>query len=182
MGEIITGGPEALRDNPVLSFITCVNKSPLQMESDSTEKMIQIVRRDMPVVLSSSPQGGSSAPIDEAGMVAQINAEILSAITLSQLASPGARVIYGSVPVRARMDNLHDMYGAPEFNQYNIDCVQMARYYKLPCYSTGGVADAKVPGIQATAEKLLSHLYMHVWTALIALCLWLTGRNPDFQL
>lgn len=160
MGEIIAGGPEELRDNPVLSFITCVNKSPLQLASDSIEKMFHIVRRDMPVVLSSSPQGGSSAPIDEAGMVAQINAEILSAITLSQLVRPGAKVIYGSVPVRARMDNLHDMYGAPEFNQYNIDCVQMARHYKLPCYSTGGVADAKVPGIQATAEKLLSHLYI----------------------
>jgi len=160
MGEIITGGPEALRENPVMSFITCVNKSPLQLEHDSTEKMLAITKRDMPVVLSSSPQGGSSAPIDEVGIVAQINAEILSAVTLSQLAREGAKVIYGSVPVRARMDNLHDMYGAPEFNQYNIDCVQMARYYKLPCYSTGGVADARVPGIQATAEKLFSHLYI----------------------
>ena len=160
MGEIITGGSEQLKENPVMSFITCVNKSPLQLEGDSTEKMLSIIKRDMPVVLSSSPQGGSSAPIDEVGMVAQINAEILAAVTLSQLAHPGAKVIYGSVPVRARMDNLHDMYGAPEFNQYNIDCVQMARYYKLPCYSTGGVADAKVPGIQATAEKVFSHLYV----------------------
>jgi trimethylamine--corrinoid protein Co-methyltransferase len=160
MGEIITGGAEELRENPVMSFITCVNKSPLQLEHDSTEKMLAIIKKGMPVVLSSSPQGGSSAPIDEVGMVAQINAEILAAVTLSQLAHKGAKVIYGSVPVRARMDNLHDMYGAPEFNQYNIDCVQMAKYYRLPCYSTGGVADAKVPGIQATAEKVFSHLYI----------------------
>lgn len=160
MGEIIAGGPEALRENPVMSFITCLTKSPMQLVKDATEKFLQIIRQDMPVVISSSPQGGSSAPIDEAGMVAQINAEILSAVTLSQLACEGAKVIYGSVPVRARMDNLHDMYGAPEFNQYNVDCVQMARYYKLPCYSTGGVADARVPGIQATVEKLFSHLYV----------------------
>jgi trimethylamine--corrinoid protein Co-methyltransferase len=32
----------------------------------------------------------------------------------------------------------------------------MARYYGLPCYSTAGVADTDKPGIQATAEKLLT--------------------------
>jgi trimethylamine--corrinoid protein Co-methyltransferase len=68
--------------------------------------------------------------------------------------------MYGSVPVRARLDDLHDLYGCPEFNQYNIDCVQMARHYGLPCYSSTGVANAKVPGMQAAIEKLFSHLYM----------------------
>jgi trimethylamine--corrinoid protein Co-methyltransferase len=91
-------------------------------------------------------------------MVTQINAEILSGITLSQLVRKGAPVLYGSVPVRTRMDDLCDSYGAPEFNQYNIDCVQMARFYGLPCYSTGGIADVKVPGIQASVEKLFSHI------------------------
>ena len=114
----------------------------------------------MPLVISSSPQGGSSAPIQEAGIVAQINAEILAGITLTQLIKPGAPVLYGSVPVRARLDDLHDLYGCPEFNQYNISCVQMARYYQIPCYSTAGVGDAKVPGMQASYEKLLTHIYM----------------------
>ena len=56
------------------------------------------------------------------------------------------------------MDDLGDSYGAPEFNQYNIDCVQMARYYGLPCYSTAGISDIKVPGIQASVERLFSHI------------------------
>jgi trimethylamine--corrinoid protein Co-methyltransferase len=125
---------------------------------DTTQKCIEIVRRGMPLVISASPQGGSTAPIKEDGMVAQINAEILCGIALSQLVSPGAPVIYGSVPTRAGLDDLADSYGVPEFNQYNIDCVQMARFYGLPCYSTAGVADVKVPGIQATVEKLFSHI------------------------
>jgi len=158
MGELIAGGEDELRHNPVLSFITCVAKSPLQFVEDSARKMMKIVRRGMPVVISSSPQGGSTAPITEEGMVAQINAEIIAGVTLSQLVRPGAPVLYGSVPVRARMDDLNDLYGAPEFCQYNIDCVQMARFYGLPCYSTAGVGDAKVPGVQATVEKLLSHI------------------------
>lgn len=93
-------------------------------------------------------------------MVAQINAEILAGITLTQLIEPGFPVLYGSVPVRARMDDLHDLYGCPEFNQYNIDCVQLARFYNIPCYSTAGVGDAKAPGMQATFEKLFTHFYM----------------------
>lgn len=160
MAEIIAGGKEKLRKNPLISFITCVTKSPLQLVGDAAARMLAVNRLKMPVVISSSPQGGSTAPIEETGIVMQINAEILSAVVLSQLAAEGAPVIYGSVPVRARMDNLHDMYGAPEFNQYNVSCIQMARYYGLPCYSTGGVADAKVPGIQAAVEKMFSHLYV----------------------
>jgi trimethylamine--corrinoid protein Co-methyltransferase len=60
--------------------------------------------------------------------------------------------------VRARLDTLHDLYGAPEFVHYNVDCVQMALHYGLPCYSSAGVGDASVPGLQATIEKVFSQL------------------------
>jgi len=160
MAELIAGGPEALRENPIISFIACVFKSPLQVVDDTADKVFAIVEQGLPLVISSSPQGGSSAPIQEAGMVAQINAEILAGIALVQLIKEGAPVLYGSVPVRARLDDLHDLYGCPEFNQYNMDCVQLARFYRVPCYSTAGVGDAKVPGMQAVFEKLFTHLYM----------------------
>jgi trimethylamine--corrinoid protein Co-methyltransferase len=160
LAEIIAGGAAALRENPIISFIACVFKSPLQLVQDTADKVFDIVEAGLPLVISSSPQGGSSAPIQEAGMVAQINAEILAGVTLTQLIRKGAPVLYGSVPVRARMDDLHDLYGCPEFNQYNIDCAQMARFYNIPCYSTAGVGDAKTPGAQAVFEKLLTQLYM----------------------
>lgn len=156
MGEIVAGGKDAFEKNPVLSFITCVIKSPLQIVDDTASKLIEISRRRVPVVISSSPMGGATGPFDEFGMVAQINAEILAGVALNQLIAPGSPVLYGSVPERTRLDNLNDMYGAPEFNHYNIDCAQMARHYGLPCYSTAGVGDTDVPGIQATVEKMLT--------------------------
>ena len=160
MGEIVAGGADALRANPVFSFIACVFKSPLTLVADTADKVFAIVEEGMPVVISSSPQGGSTAPIQEAGIVAQINAEILSGIALTQWIREGAPVLYGSVPVRSRLDDLHDLYGCPEFNQYNMDCVQMARHYRIPCYSSAGVGDAMVPGMQATFEKLFTQLYV----------------------
>ncbi len=156
LAEIVAGGK--LEDNPVISFIVCAVKSPLQMVEDTTDKLIELARRKLPQVLSSSPQGGSTAPIREEGMTALINAEILASITLTQLINPGTPVLYGAVPVRTRQDNLHDLYGAPEFIHYNVDCIQMARYYSIPCYSSAGVGDAKVPGMQATVEKLFAQL------------------------
>ena len=53
---------------------------------------------------------------------------------------------------------MHDLYGAPEFIHYNVDCIQMARRYGVPCYSTAGIGDGKVPGMQVTIEKVFSQL------------------------
>ena len=158
LAEILAGGPAAAHAAPPLSFIACLVKSPLQMVEDTTEKAIAIAERGLPLVISSSPQGGSTGPVQEEGMVAMINAEILAGIALTQLVRPGTPVLYGAVPVRARLDTLHDLYGAPEFIHYNVDCVQMARHYGLPCYSSAGVGDASVPGLQATVEKVFSQL------------------------
>lgn len=158
LGEIVAGGKEAFEKEPTVSFITCVVKSPLQIVDDTAAKLMAMSRRRVPVVISSSPMGGATAPFDEFGMVAQVNAEVLAGVTLTQLVSPGAPALYGAVTVRTRLDNLNDMYGAPEFNHYGLDCTQMARFYKLPCYSTAGVGDTSVPGIQATVEKLLTYL------------------------
>jgi len=158
MAELIVGGKDKLKENPIISFITCLIKSPLQFVDDTTETFMDVCQRGLPIVVSSSPQAGTSAPIKEAGIMAQINAEVLAGITLGQLVNKGTPVIYGSVPVRARMDTLGDSYGSVETSQYNIDCVQMARFYKIPNYSTSGVCDAKIPGQQSSIERLFSNI------------------------
>jgi len=158
MAELIAGGKKQLADNPIISFITCLVKSPLQFVDDTTSTFIEICRRGLPVAVSSSPQAGTTAPIKEAGIMAQINAEVLAGIALGQLVKPGVPLLYGSVPVRARMDTLSDSYGAVETSQYNIDCVQMARFYGIPNYSTSGVCDSKIPGQQSSIERLFSDI------------------------
>jgi trimethylamine--corrinoid protein Co-methyltransferase len=158
MAELIAGGSDELRENPIISFITCLIKSPLQFVDDTTETFMDVCQRGLPIVVSSSPQAGTSAPIKEAGIMAQINAEVLAGITLGQLVNKGAPVLYGSVPVRARMDTLGDSYGSVETSQYNINCVQMARFYKIPNYSTSGVCDAKIPGQQSSIERMFSNI------------------------
>jgi trimethylamine--corrinoid protein Co-methyltransferase len=45
-----------------------------------------------------------------------------------------------------------------ETSQYNIDCAQLARFYKIPNYSTSGVCDTKTPGQQTSIERLFSDI------------------------
>jgi trimethylamine--corrinoid protein Co-methyltransferase len=158
MVEIIAGGPEKLKENPMISFITCLVKSPLQFVDDTTETFMEVCKRGLPIVVSSSPQAGTSAPIKEVGILTQINAEVLAGITLGQLVNKGTPVLYGSVPVRARMDTLGDSYGSVETSQYNVACTQLARFYNLPNYSTSGVCDTKIPGQQSSIERLFSDI------------------------
>jgi trimethylamine--corrinoid protein Co-methyltransferase len=125
---------------------------------DTTQTFIEICKRNLPIVVSSSPQAGTTAPPTEHGILAQINAEVLAGITLGQLVNKGTPMLYGTVPVKARLDNLNDSYGSPETSQYNIDCVQLARFYRLPNYSTAGVCDVKTPGTQSSIERLFSDI------------------------
>lgn len=72
MCQLIAGGEDKFRENPIISLITSVIKSPLQLVDDTTQKAIEIARRSIPLVISSAPQGGSTAPIMEAGIVARL--------------------------------------------------------------------------------------------------------------
>ncbi|MBN2256115.1 MAG: trimethylamine methyltransferase family protein [Deltaproteobacteria bacterium] len=158
MAQIIAGGENAFKRNPIISLICCLVKSPLQFVDDTTDAFIEICKRGIPVVVSSAPQAGSTAPIKEAGIIAQINAEVLAGITLGQLVKSGTPILYGTVPAKTRIDTLTDSYGAVETSQYTIDCAQLARFYGIPNYSTSGVSDAKIPGQQSSIERLFSNI------------------------
>ena len=56
--------------------------------------MLEAVEKDFPVLLNSSPVTGATAPITLAGTLVVMNAEILAAITVAQLAKPGAKILY----------------------------------------------------------------------------------------
>lgn len=64
MGQMIAGGEKEFEENPLLSFITCVIKSPLQVVDDTAAKLIEISKRRVPVVISSCPMGGATGTFD----------------------------------------------------------------------------------------------------------------------
>jgi trimethylamine--corrinoid protein Co-methyltransferase len=156
MCEHIAGGAEALRERPIVSFITCWLVSPLKLATDVTSLMIETCRQRIPVVLSAAPMAGSTAPVTLAGMLAQLTAEQLSGVVLAQLARRGASLLIGPIPATADMQSGRYLAGAAEFGLTNAAMAQLAQFYQLPMYNSGGMTDAKTPDVQAGFEKAMS--------------------------
>ena len=156
MCEHIMGGAEPLRKRPIVSFITCWMVSPLKFATDVTTLLIETCRQRIPVVLSSAPMAGSTAPVTLAGMMAQLNAEELSGLALTQLVRPGCPVLLGPIPATADLHSGAYLGGSIELGLCNAAITQLAHFYKLPIYNSAGMTDAKIPDIQAGIEKAQS--------------------------
>lgn len=153
MGALIAGGQERLRERPFLSFVTSWTVSPLRYAPETVEVLTEIVRQEMPVFLSSAPQSGATSPAALAGSLVQINAEELSGLTYCQLVNPGTPVVLGYVPSVSDLRTGNFVGGAPEFALMHAAVAQLGQYYNLPVYNSSGLADSKIPDIQAGYEK-----------------------------
>jgi trimethylamine--corrinoid protein Co-methyltransferase len=156
MSECIMGGADALREHPIVSFITSWMISPLMFATDVTTLLLEICRQGMPVVLSSAPMAGSTAPITLAGMLAQLNAEQLAGLTLTQLAKPGCPVLIGPIPATVNLRSGRYLGGSIELGLCNAAITQMAHFYQVPIYNSAGMTESKLPDIQAGIEKTQS--------------------------
>lgn len=156
MCERIAGGAGALRERPIVSFITSWMVSPLLFATDVTTLLIETCRQGIPVVLSAAPMAGSTAPVTLAGMLAQLTAEQLAGVVLTQLAHEGAPLLIGPIPATADMKTGRYLGGAAEFGLTNAAMAQMAQFYRLPIYNSAGMTDAKIPDVQAGFEKAMS--------------------------
>ena len=156
MSERIMGGAEPLRERPIVSFITSWMVSPLKFATDVTMLLIEICRQRMPVVLSAAPMAGSTAPVTLAGMLAQLNAEQLAGLTLTQLVQPGCPVLIGPIPATADMRSGKYLGGSVELGLCNAAITQLAHFYHVPIYNSAGMTEAKIPDIQAGIEKAQS--------------------------
>ncbi|NLF64018.1 MAG: trimethylamine methyltransferase [Chloroflexi bacterium] len=156
MASMIAGSKEAYEERPFVSFTSCWTVSPLRYAPETVEVLLELIRQNVPVVLSSAPQSGATAPAALAGTLVQINAEELSGIVLVNLVRPGARVLMGYVPSVADMRTGSFSSGSPEFALMNAAAAQMAHFYNIPIYNSSSLTDSKLPDVQAGYEKGIS--------------------------
>jgi trimethylamine--corrinoid protein Co-methyltransferase len=156
MCEQVVGGARRLRERPIVSFITSWMVSPLKFSHSVTELLMEICRLRIPVVLSSAPMAGATAPVTLAGLLAQLNAEQLAGLTLTQLTSEGCPVLIGPIPATADMRSGKYLAGAVELGMCNAAMAQIAQRYRLPIYNSAGMTEAKVADVQAGMEKAQS--------------------------
>ncbi|MDQ3707977.1 MAG: trimethylamine methyltransferase family protein [Actinomycetota bacterium] len=158
LAAMVAGGDDALRERPLVSFITSWTVSPLRFAAETVEVLTEVVRREMPVFLSSAPQSGATSPAALAGTLVQIHAEELSGLTYAQLVKPGTPVVLGYVPSVSDLRTGNFVGGSAEFGMMNAAVAQLGQHCGVPVYNSSGLSDSKLPDIQAGYEKGLTGL------------------------
>ncbi|MHC5058583.1 MAG: trimethylamine methyltransferase family protein [Planctomycetota bacterium] len=156
MASMVAGSPDELRRRPFISFVASWMISPLTFDEEVTRLLMEIVGQGIPVALSAAPMAGATSPITMAGTLTQLHAEELSGLVLTQLVNPGAPVLYGGIPGMADMHDLTYRAGGVEFGLMNAAISQLSRYIGVPNYCSAGIAEARIPSIQAIYEKTFS--------------------------
>ncbi|UCD29625.1 MAG: trimethylamine methyltransferase family protein [Planctomycetota bacterium] len=157
MAEMIAGGADALKAKPFVSFITLMI-SPFKIDDDYGEMTCYCAEKDLPIVVPTEPLCGTTSPITLAGNVLTHTAETLAGITLVQCVKRGAPGICGSVGSTTNLQTMDHLSGSIERAMINAAVSQMAQYFEIPLYSTGGTTDAKKVDIQAAYESAMSSL------------------------
>jgi len=152
MVAVLAGGEDELRRKP-FTFTTDNPVAPLHHDRDQTEGVLEFTKYGLPIDVTSEPQAGATSPVTLAGLLAQQTADVISGITIIQLANPGNPVWYGTCGSIMDMRVGHIAIGAIEMGLINVASAQIAHFYDIPCRGTASATDSKLLDFQAGYEK-----------------------------
>jgi len=157
MGVAVAGGVEAFKQRPTM-LINFLAVTPLSYDYKAAAGIMETARRGFPMIIGSDPQGGTTGPAPLAGQLVLNAAETLAGITLAQLVQPHVPIMWGNIGSVAEMRTGIVATGAVELCLINSAINQLAKWYRIPTYSTGGMSDSKTSDAQAAVEKSLQSL------------------------
>ncbi len=158
MLHLIAGGEAAWRDRPFVSNSSCFVVPPMKFATDACRVMEACIAAGMPVLLLSAGQAGATAPAPLAGAVVQAMAECLAGIVYVNAISPGYPAIFGTWPFVSDLRSGAMSGGSGEQALLTAACAQMQHFYGLPGGAAAGIADAKLPDMQAGWEQATSNV------------------------
>lgn len=154
----IAGGEDAFRARPFISNSNCFVVPPMTFAEESCEVMEICVRAGMPVLLLSAGQAGATAPAPIATAVVQAVAECLAGVVYVNAIKPGAPAVFGTWPFVSDLRTGAMSGGSGEQALLSAACAQMHHFYGLPGGAAAGIADAKLPNMQAGWEQAISNV------------------------
>ncbi len=132
---------------------TIINtNSPRTLDNPMAQGLIDFARHGQMSIITPFTLMGAMAPITVAGAITLSHAEALAALTLTQLASPGAPVCYGTFTSNVDMKSGAPAFGTPSHFQASLAAGQLARHLGLPWRSAAGSA-SNANDVQAANEN-----------------------------
>jgi len=150
--DLVTGSREEFIKRKIASVLYCP-VSPLTQEAEMLNAYLELADYEVPVNIYPMPMIGLTSPASLFSTIVQINAEVLSAITIFQTAKPGWPMIYGvaSGAADARSGAYVKSGEAPLIS---LGGTAIARYYGLPCAVTGGGSFETMPAYLGGADLI----------------------------
>ncbi len=158
MLHMIAGGENEWRKRPFVSNSNCFVVPPMKFATESCLVMEECIRQGMPILLLSAGQAGATAPAPIAGAIVQAVAECLAGLVYVQSIQPGHPAIFGTWPFVSDLRTGAMSGGSGEQALLTAGCAQMHRFYDLPGAAAAGIADAKLPDMQAGWEQAISNV------------------------
>jgi trimethylamine--corrinoid protein Co-methyltransferase len=158
MLHLIAGGEDKWRERPFVSNSNCFVVPPMKFATESCLVMEECIRLGMPVLLLSAGQAGATAPAPIAGAIVQATAECLAGLVYVNAIKPGFPAIFGTWPFVSDLRTGAMSGGSGEQALLTAGCAQMHKYYGLPGGAAAGIADAKLPDMQAGWEQATSNV------------------------
>lgn len=179
MAAMIAGSDKALKEKPLVSFVTCCSISPFVLDDLYSALAIEVARAGLPVITPAEPLCGTTSPVTLAANLVVQNVDTLAGVALTQLVNPGTPVMYGCISSIADMKDLKYLSGAVEMGMMNAAASQLARHYGLPIYATAGMSDSKTLDAQSGYESAITNLlvslaggnYIHDAAGLMEFCM-----------
>ena len=154
IAELIAGGKNEMRKRPPLDTFVCT-VAPLGQDSGGIEAALIYAEAGLPVGFMAMPNMCSTGPGYLAGSIVVGNAEILSAITLIQIAYPGSPVYYSLIPGFSNPFTGGFLLGVPQKTILNTAGIQLGHYYDLPVMSGAfGATDSHEPDKWQTGHEV----------------------------
>ncbi|MGF1503298.1 MAG: trimethylamine methyltransferase family protein [Paracoccaceae bacterium] len=155
--HMAAGDEAAWRARPFVSNSNCFVVPPMKFATESCLVMEACIRGGMPVLLLSAGQAGATAPAPIAGAIVQAVAECLAGVVYVNALSPGHPAIFGTWPFVSDLRTGAMSGGSGEQALLSAGCAQMHAFYGLPGGAAAGIADAKLPDMQAGWEQGISN-------------------------
>jgi trimethylamine---corrinoid protein Co-methyltransferase len=156
--HMIAGSEEAWRARPFVSNSNCFVVPPMKFATESCLTMEACIKAGMPMLLLSAGQAGATAPASLAAAIVQAVAECLAGVVYVNAMAPGHPAVFGTWPFVSDLRTGAMSGGSGEQALLTAGCAQMHRFYGLPGGAAAGIADAKLPDMQAGWEQAISNV------------------------
>lgn len=139
------------RRNIMVDF--CLTQPPLTVDDHFSADFCSVVRAGLPVVVTSMPMAGVSAPYCHSGVLTMAHAEVLFGICAAQLIHPGIVCVHGGFPAIAdpRLD-YQPNYGLISQNILAILMAHLSMMLDIPALQSAGMTHEAHPTQMSLAD------------------------------